>query len=387
MTRARLFRVLDRCLPPSQPAPEEAGASGATAQLTRPVGLRFRGSGACMGAAGGLESAADVHEAAAWLAHTEAMRLDAAASATRPQPIAVDEDVHHPGTTIAWNLLTDRDALDALVGQLTPALSTVPSDVVAAATALAKVMLGPGFGCPLHSLRWVFALLQQIPVTPADSEFVPRPQPNGTGCTQVLRRLPSDECSQPHQRAVLCEVSGDAEASFEFRLSGCMLGQRLVGVCEVRIGGSDGVLHAGPAPAPDTAQGCLAQVHAVGPAGIIAVLCTRCFRTVLPGTEWCPQCEPARPGPPTRTPPKRRARESSFQQAASLARRRRATTPAIEECTVLDAPRRIVAVPRRLNPDLAVASGKRTYCIVSCEACWSCTGCKATAGACVMPPP
>ena len=180
---------------------------------------------------------------------------------------------------IAWNLLTDRDALDALVGQLTPALSTVPSDVVAAATALAKVMLGPGFGCPLHSLRWVFALLQQIPVTPADSEFVPRPQPNGTGCTQVLRRLPSDECSQPHQRAVLCEVSGDAEASFEFRLSGCMLGQRLVGVCEVRIGGSDGVLHAGPAPAPDTAQGCLAQVHAVGPAGIIAVLCTRCFCT------------------------------------------------------------------------------------------------------------
>ena len=227
----------------------------------------------------------------------------------------------------------------------------------------------------------------QVGLPPADSESASRPQPNGTGCTQVLRRLPSGECSQPHQRAVLCEVSGDAKVSIEFRLSGCMLGQRLVGVCEVRIGGADGVLYAGPAQAPDTAQGCLAQVHAVGPAGTIAVLCTQCFCTALPGTEWCLRCDPARPRSPTRTPPKRRVHESSFPQGASPTRQRRATTPAIEDCTVLDAPRRIVAVPRRLNPDLAVASGKRTYCIVICDACWSCTGCKATAGACVMPPP
>ena len=332
-----------------------------------------------------------MHEAAAWLGHTEFMRLAAAASATRPQPNAVEEDVHHPRTTRAWNLLTDRDTLGTLVGQLMPALSTVPSDVAAAATALAKVMLDPGFGCPLHSLRWAFALLQQIQVAPADrEEVVPLPQPDGTRRTQVLRRLPSGECSQSHGRVVLCEVSGDAKVSIEFRLSGCMLGQRLVGVCEVRIGGADGVLYAGPAQAPDTAQGCLAQVHAVGPAGLllgVAALCTRCFCTALPGTEWCLRCDPARPRSPTRTPPKRRVHQSSFPQGASPTRQRRATTPAIEDCTVLDAPRRIVAVPRRLNPDLAVASGKRTYCIVICDACWSCTGCKATAGACVMPPP
>ena len=330
-----------------------------------------------------------MHEAAAWLAHKEFMRLAAEASATRPQPNDVDEDVHHLRTMTAWNLLADRDALDALVEQLMSALSTVQSDAAAAATALAKVMLDLSFGSPLHSLRWVFALLQQIPVclSPADSEFASRPQPNGTCCTQVLGRLPSGECSQSHRRAVLCEVSGAAKDSPEFRLSGCMLGQRLVGVCEVRVAGADGVLYAGPAAAPDTAQVRLAQVHAVGLAGIIAALCTRCFCTASPGTEWCPRCEPAQPRSPTRAPSKRRARENSFQQGAPPTRQRRATLPAIEECTVLDAPRRIVAVPRRLNSDLALASGKRTYCIVNCDACWSCTGCKATAGACVMPPP
>ena len=325
-----------------------------------------------------MESAADVHEAAAWLAHKEFMRLAAAASATRPQPNPVDEDSPHLRTAIAWNLLKDRNALDVLVGRLVPALSTVPCDVAAAATALAKVMLEPGFGGHLHSLRWVFALLQQIQVTPVDSETMPCGTPDGTSRTQVLRRLPSGEPSQSNRRAVLCEVRGDAKDSF--RLSGCMLGQRLVGVCEVRIGGADGVLYAGPAQASDTAQGCLAQVHAVGPAGTIAALCTRCFCTESPGTERCPRCEPARP--------KRRAHENAFEQAAGSPRRRRgATLPAIEECTVLDARRRIVAVPRRLNSDLAVASGRRTYCIVICEARWSCTGCQVAAGACVMPPP
>ena len=109
------------------------------------------------------------------------MRLAAAASATRPQPNDVD-DVHHLRTMTARNLLADRGALDALVEQLMPTLITVQSDVPAAATALAKVMLDLSFGSPLHSLRWVFALLQRIQVclSPADSEFASRPQPNGT---------------------------------------------------------------------------------------------------------------------------------------------------------------------------------------------------------------
>ena len=339
-----------------------------------------------MGAAGGLESAADVHEAAAWLAHKEFMRLAAAASATRPQPNPVDEDSPHLRTAIAWNLLTDRNALDVLVGRLMPALSTVPSDAAAAATALAKVMLEPGFGCHLHSLRWVFALLQQIQVTPVDSETMPCGTPASTSCTQVLRRLPSGECSQSNRRAVLCEVRGDAKDSSEFWLSGCMLGQRLVGVCEVRIGGADGVLYAGPAPESDTAQGCLAKVLAVGPADVIAVLCTRCFFTAPPGTERCPHCEPAR-ADASRRAKRRRAHENAFPQGASPTRSRASILPAIEECTVLDARRRIVAVPRRLNIDLGVASGKRTYCMVTCDDLWSCTGCQAAAGACVMPLP
>ena len=332
-----------------------------------------------------------MHEAAAWLAHKEFMRLAAAASATRPQPNPVDEDSPHLRTAIAWNLLKDRNALDVLVGRLVPALSTVPCDVAAAATALAKVMLEPGFGGHLHSLRWVFALLQQIQVTPVDSETMPCGTPDSTSCTQVLRRLPSGECSQSNRRAVLCEVRGDAKDSSEFWLSGCMLGQRLVGVCEVRIGGADGVLYAGPAQASDTAQGCLAQVHAVRPAGIIAVVCTRCFRMEVPGTELCPRCLPDVDvrSPVRRSPAraKRRAHENASAQARSPRRRKGATTPATEECTVLDARRRIVAVPRRLNSDLAVASGKRTYCIVICDARWSCTGCQEAAGACVMPPP
>ena len=198
----------------------------------------------------------------------------------------------------------------------------------------------------------------------------------------------SGACSQSHQGVVLCEVLGDAGDSSEFRLSGCMLGQRLVGVCEVRIGGADGVLYAGPAPESDTAQGCLAKVLAVGPADVIAVLCTRCFFTAPPGTERCPHCEPARADASLLSPArKRRAHGNAFPQGASPTRSRASILPATEEGTVLDARRRIVAVPRRLNCALGVASGKRTYCMVTCDDLWSCTGCQAAAGACVMPPP
>ena len=150
----------------------------ATEQPMRPVGARLRGRGG-----GAAESAADVHEAAAWLAHKEFMRLVAVAP----------EDVQHSSST-PWRLLTDRNALGALVGQLMPALSAVPIDVAAAATALAKVMLEPGLGYHLHSLKWVFALLQRIQVTAADSEPELTVSPcstDGSSRTQALRWLPS----------------------------------------------------------------------------------------------------------------------------------------------------------------------------------------------------
>lgn len=162
--------------------------------------------------------------------------------------------------------------------------------------------------------------------------------------------------------------------------------RRLVGICEVRIDDAAGVLYADPNPD----KGRTAAVHKTGSDGATAAICLHCFHLAL-GPEVTQQCqacglEPASIPSPQRTrgPKPRRADDSDtgFKPATTSPKRHRGpTVPAIAECSVLDAHRCIVAVPRRLKKDLTTAGGTGHYCSCICtNEGWLCTGCGAYAG-------
>ena len=163
-----------------------------------------------------------------------------------------------------------------------------------------------------------------------------------------------------------------------------------VGICEVRLeGGGTGVVYAG-FPDQDAAKdhNRTREVHAVGHASALATLCTHCLLMEAAGEVACSRCaegsSPITPSPR----PMPRPRDARGTTGGSPRRQRVAPTAwdAAKECTVLDAQRKIVAVPSRVREgDLTIASGTRTYYIAVCGNNWIC-GCGALKSACAASP-
>ena len=284
------------------------------------------------------------------------------------------------------DLLGNNEALRNLIRRLAAPLSCPepfaeePADALAAAEAMCQGILSmpttkhtsskcatyARYGekvlatVKLGSLRWVFEVLQSVRL------------PGVGRSTQAVELAPSF----PYEEETLpCVV-------------GTKYGDSFVGICEVQLGGATGVActnhpdqHGGDGRNLTTEV--VRMVHDVRHATALATLCTHCLRIDAADHSTCSRCQPAA----------ERRRASSTFTSPSPQRRKRGMLDAVNECAVLDAERKIVAVPTRVTYDLTIARGTRSYYIAVCGNNWTCkcgalkTTCAASPRCAVHHPP